>query len=149
MTSTFKFGTATARSMFDLPKMKSHGGRSRGRLPAGVMNKLETAYSEHLEYRRFQGEVLWWKYEGVTLKLAKDTRYTPDFAVMMADGYIELHETKGFMRDDARIKLFVAAEMFPFEFVLITARPKSDGGGWVEKRIGYGREIVPRESETA
>jgi len=33
---------------------------------------------------------------------------------------IELHETKGFMRDDAAVKLKVAADKFPeFLFVLV------------------------------
>ena len=31
------------------------------------------------------GKVFKWWFEGITLRLAKATRYTPDFLVMMAD----------------------------------------------------------------
>jgi len=57
-----------------------------GRLKAGVMNKTEQAYSLHLEAMKQGGEILWWKFEGMTFKLADKTRYTPDFCVLCADG---------------------------------------------------------------
>jgi len=93
---------------------------AKGKQPEQTgMNKTETAYSNLLEIRKRAGEVAWYRYEGITLKLAHDTRYTPDFAVMLADGTMEMHETKGFMRDDAAVKLKTAASMFPFRFFLI------------------------------
>ena len=84
------------------------------------MNRLERDYSVLLEMRRAAGEIALWMYEGVTLKLAKDTRYTPDFMVMMPDGQIEMHEVKGFWQDDARVKIKVAAGAFPFAFFGVT-----------------------------
>ncbi len=104
-------------------------GKARKRNP-GEMNGLELAYSEELEARLRSGEIVLWKFEGVKLRLAKNTFYTPDFMVVNADGHVEFHETKGFWRDDARVKLKVAAEQFPFAFAAITRRPKRDGGGW-------------------
>ena len=51
---------------------------------------------------------------------ADATRYTPDFLVELPGGLLELHEVKGFWRDDARVKFKVAAELFPmFRFVAV------------------------------
>lgn len=96
------------------------------------MNKLEAKYAGVLELRKKAGEIAAYWFEGLKLRLADRTFYTPDFVVQLADGSLELHETKGFMRDDAAIKLKVAAETFPFRFVLVTWSK----GGWVFKEIG-------------
>lgn len=101
-----------------------------GRMKAGKMNGLESEYAALLEARKIAGEIAWYKFECITLKLADDTRYTPDFAVMLADGAMEMHEVKGFWRDDARIKIKIAADMFPFRFVSARKRPKKASGGW-------------------
>ena len=74
--------------------------------------------------------MLWYKFEGIKLRLADSTFYTPDFAVMQSDGQIELHEVKGFWADDARAKIKVAADLYPFRFIAIKAKAKRDGGGW-------------------
>lgn len=56
----------------------------------------------------------------MTLKLAKDLRYTPDFMVHEIDGYITFYEVKGFWRDDALAKIKMASEKFPmFRFVSV------------------------------
>lgn len=94
-------------------------GRGVRKAP-GAMNGWERKYSATLEARKQTGEILWWAYEAVKLKLADKTYLTPDFVVMLADGAIEFHEVKGFMRDDAAVKLKVAANKFPFIFRLIT-----------------------------
>ena len=82
------------------------------------MNKLEARYALYLEAQKSVQQIAAYQYENVTLKLANDVRYTPDFLVVARDeeGYarIEFHEVKGgFMRDDARVKLRVAARQFP------------------------------------
>lgn len=86
--------------------------------PAG-MNKTEQSYSQHLEARRRAGEVLWVMFEPCSLRLADATHYRPDFFVMAADGVLEVHEVKGFWRDDARVKIKVAAALYPFRFVAV------------------------------
>ncbi|ASK18874.1 DUF1064 domain-containing protein [Halomonas sp. N3-2A] len=101
-----------------------------GRMKAGKMNKTEAAYASLLESLKHAGEIVWYSFEGMTFKLADNTRYTPDFAVMRADGLIELHEVKGFWRDDARVKIKVAAELFPFRFIAVKKQSKKAGGGW-------------------
>jgi hypothetical protein len=113
---------------FDLSRKKRF---ALGRLKSGEMNKLEQRYAEHLETLKQAGEILWFKFEGVKLRLADNTFFTGDFAVMLADETIEIHETKGFMADDAAVKIKVAAAMYPFKFVLIRQRAKKLGGGWI------------------
>ena len=104
----------------------------RGVLAPPKMNKTEAAYGAVLELRKRGGEIAWYAYEGITLKLAPDTRYTPDFAVMLAGGEIELHEVKGFFREDAKLKCKLAAELFPFPILVV----RKVTGGWDVQRIG-------------
>ena len=118
--------------------------KARGRLKVGERNKTEARYEAHLELRRIAGEILWYCFEGMTFKLADDTRYTPDFAAMMRDGALECHEVKASekrqtragtvyrrprIEDDARVKIEVAASMYPLVFRVVY----EDGGNWVEK----------------
>lgn len=111
--------------------MRPAGGRlALGRLKTGAMNRTEAAYERELSDAKAIGDVLWYRFEGVKLRLADNTFYTPDFAVMVATGQIEMHEVKGFWADDARVKIKVAAEQYPFRFIAVTARPKKAGGGW-------------------
>jgi hypothetical protein len=104
--------------------------RPRGRMRAGERNKTEAAYEQELELLLRAGKILWYRFEGIKLRLADKTFLTPDFAVMRADGLIELHEVKGFWEDDARVKVKVAADSYPFPIIAVTARRKKDGGGW-------------------
>ncbi len=90
------------------------------RIPKG-MNKTEMRYQQHLELQKRAGAVIWYKFEGVTLKLADDCRLTLDFAVLTAGGILELHDVKAswnrrtaHVEDDALAKMKVAAETFPF-----------------------------------
>lgn len=101
-----------------------------GRLKTGTMNKTEAAYAATLEARRHAGEVAWFKFEGIKLRLADNTFYTPDFAVMLADGVLEMHEVKGFWQDDARAKIKIAADLYPVRFIAVKVKPKKEGGGW-------------------
>ena len=101
-----------------------------GRLKTGQMNKTESAYCQHLELRKRAGEIVWYRFEGIKLRLADNTFYTPDFAVMLATGEMELHEVKGFWTDDARVKTKVAADQYPFRISGVTVKPKKAGGGW-------------------
>lgn len=101
-----------------------------GRLPVGQMNKTEAAYAALLEQLKVAGQLQWYRFEGLKLRLADNTFYTPDFAVMRDDGVIECHEVKGFWQDDAKVKIKVAADAYPFRFFAVKALPKNRGGGW-------------------
>jgi hypothetical protein len=106
------------------------GMQALGRLKTGERNGTEAAYEEHLRRRQLIGEVAWFMFEGFKLRLADSTFYTPDFAVMLTDGRLQCHEVKGFWQDDARVKIKVAASMYPFAFIAAQPRKKKDGGGW-------------------
>lgn len=110
--------------------MKGNRNFALGRLKQGAMNKTEAAYAEHLDAERHHGRIAWFRFEGVKLRLAGATFYTPDFAVMASDGVMEMHEVKGFWQDDARAKIKIAADQYPFRFFAIKAASKRDGGGW-------------------
>lgn len=101
-----------------------------GRLKAGAMNKTEAEYCQLLELRKRAGEIAWYRFEGIKLRLADSTFYSPDFAVMLSSGEMEIHEVKGFWTDDARVKIKVAAEQYPFRFIAVKPKTKKAGGGW-------------------
>jgi hypothetical protein len=80
------------------------------------MNKTEELYAQVLELQKHAGEILRWDFEPEKLRLADKTFYTPDFRVILPEGTVEFHEVKGFWRDDARVKIKVAAELHPYIF---------------------------------
>lgn len=92
------------------------------------MNKLERAFFERAQVR-FGADVY---FEPFKIRLAGRCWYTVDF-VIKHDGWLNCYEVKGWMRDDAAVKLKVAAEKFPcFHFVLVT-RPNRKG--WICRNV--------------
>lgn len=110
------------------------GGRALRKAP-GEMNKLEAERAHELEAMRTRGEIVGWWFEALTLKLAPDTRYTPDFLVVYPDGRQVVEEVKGRWEDDARVKIKLAASRFPWPFVALVKRKKADGGGWAREEF--------------
>jgi hypothetical protein len=103
----------------------------------GEMNKLEAAWALELETRRIAGEISQWWYEPMSLRLAKGSHYKPDFMIVLADGLVEFHETKGYMQEAANVRLKVAAEKFPqFLFRLVKKKLVRDGGGFSVTVVG-------------
>ena len=99
----------------------------------GEMNQTEAAYADMLQVRLLAGEIIDWQFEAITFKIAPDCRYTPDFAIWMADGTMEFVDVKGSgpMDEKSRVKAKVAAELNPmFVFVIEQRQAKKDGGGW-------------------
>lgn len=119
---------------FKLPNNQA-GAFALGRLPTGTMNKTEAAYDAYLQTLHHTGDVLWHKFEGVKLRLADNTFYTCDFAVLPKSGVLEMHECKGFWQDDAKVKIKVAASIYPFKFIAVRARAKKNGGGWEQEEF--------------
>jgi len=111
-----------------MPGVDIDAVHARGSLKPRKMNKIEAAYGDLLKGRP---DVVWTEFEGITLRLGDDCRYTPDWPLMLADGTLEMHETKGFMRDDALVKIKAAAARYPFRFVLVR-REKSE---WIHREI--------------
>lgn len=106
---------------------------AKGRLKAGEMNRAEIAYEDNVLKPAMQaGEILWYSFEGIKLKLADRTHLTVDFAVLPRSGVLEMHDVKGHRRiymDDAKVKMKVAAQAFPFVFKVAFA-PSGRGGQW-------------------
>jgi hypothetical protein len=109
------------------PKFWKKLARGKKPKPHSKMNGLEASYAEHLTARQVNGEILFWRFHGLSFRLADGAWYTPDFTVQLPDGIIELHETKGVWREAARVRIKVAADRWPFRFVGV----KSIKGKWV------------------
>lgn len=92
------------------------------------LNKTERAY---LAYLRFENHPFI-GIQNITLKLADDTRYTPDFILITSDTKLQAHEVKGFWRDDAKVKIKVAARQFPFVEFIVVMKSKS---GWTFESV--------------
>ena len=123
--------------MFNLSKNKQRL-YALGRLKTGELNKTEQSYAQMLEAQKASGEVLWYAFEGVKLKLANNTHLTIDFAVMNKDGVLEMIDVKGskaIFMDDSKAKIKIAASMFPFIFKVAYPKAKRDGGGWLIEEV--------------
>lgn len=98
---------------------------AKGRRPPGVMNGLESKWADHLNDLQQAGDVIWWAYEPIRLRLANNTTYTPDFFVMDKSGELQVWETKGgIWTAESRVKIKVAAELYPFRFFGVQWRKK-------------------------
>lgn len=109
-----------------------------GRKKKGEMNATEGKFANYLRGLEITGEILWWKHEGMKLQLANNTTLNVDFNVMYADGLLVMIDVKGakaIIEEDAKVKMKVAAEQFPFVFRYAFPRQKKDGGGWIFEEI--------------
>lgn len=110
-----------------------------GRLKQGQKNRSEQRYEDEvLRPALMAGSVLWYRFEGVKLRLADNTFLTVDFAVLPASGVLEMHDVKGaraIYADDAKVKMKVAAEAYPFAFK-VAFPPARKGAGWEIEDVG-------------
>lgn len=106
----------TAKSMLDQIQSEEAG-----------LNKTERARLAFLRAQRIPHIEI----QAITLKLAFDCRLTPDFSYYQ-NGVLTLEDVKGFQREDALIKMKVAARKFPmFRFLIV----KRNGAGWEENLV--------------
>lgn len=114
-------GTALAPKVLDSAKLNL---KLRSCTELTKLNKTETEFLRTiLEPWRPD----WIGVQAITLKLADDMRYTPDFW-KLSDGLLTAYEVKGgFMREDSFLKLKMAARLFPF-FQFVLAQKKK--GSW-------------------
>ena len=105
-------------------------GRAHGVSKPNEMNGLERWYANILEMRRIAGELVWYKFDAISLRLAKGTHYRPDFLIMTSGFELQVHETKGHWEDDALAKIKIASDMYPFRFFAI----KKIKGGQIDIR---------------
>lgn len=104
------------------------------------LNKTEAAFQDHLKAQYPKEEI---HAQSVTFKIGNGVRYTPDFVTFVRwedqeadECHCSAYEVKGFMRDDAAVKIKVAAHAYPrVAFFLVTKRKAAAGGGWSIQRI--------------
>lgn len=96
--------------------------------PTGRMNGWERQRAGELEVMRQAKLIRWWKFDGIALRLADRTFYHPDFTYQTADKDLVVEEVKGFMRDDAAVKLKVAAAQYPHIRFLLVRRQRGEHG---------------------
>ncbi len=105
--------------------------------PGDGMNKTERAFYLMLQSAFCADQIMNFCREPIKLRLAGRTWYTPDFIVRLfpADGsQLFAIEVKGFMRDDAAVKLKVAAETYPcFRWLLVRRKGRH---GWDFREVG-------------
>jgi hypothetical protein len=119
----------------------------------GKMNRVEQAYSHHLDDLMARGEVLWYAFDCVTLQIGENCRYTVDFMVMASDGTMEVHDVKGrkmkkdsndqpvesfWGEEDAIIKLKMVAQEYPLPVFIVFPLKM---GGWVKHEMKRGPTI--------
>ena len=104
----------------------------------GGMNSLEERYAGYLEQRKMCSDIVDYRFEPFKLILAhgvpgqrSEVTYKPDFLAILTPEVpklikerevshtlfrncyeVEIHEVKGFWREDARLKIKMAAELF-------------------------------------
>lgn len=117
---------------------KSSGARVKALIDFETgMNKTETAFSRYLDIILLAGEIIEWRFEPIKLRLANATFYTPDFVVVLPDQSIEMIDVKGRVgsgpggwEEDARVKIKVAAETYPWFHFVGMAKSKT---GWIRE----------------
>jgi len=89
-------------------------------------NQWELDFASRLEVLRHYGDIKGWGRDLINLRLAYRTFYRPDFFYVDQNDRINFYEIKGFERDDAMVKIKVAASMFPFFDFTLVRRKKGE-----------------------
>lgn len=78
-------------------------------------SKLEASFADFLELSLKSGAMGWYRYEPMSFRIGPDARYRPDFgALVLPTRELWLYEVKGFWREAAKVRIKVAADMYPF-----------------------------------
>jgi hypothetical protein len=97
----------------------------------------ERFLEEYIAPRQLTGDIVWWAFEGIKLRLAEHV-LDADFAVMWKRRRDRLFDVKGakhLVEDDSRAKLKIAADKYPFPIFL----------AWPEGKDGFHVEPVGRQ----
>lgn len=125
MTSTTKSASSISPSSVI---MASLGSKTRSRAyrvaARNTCNKGETRYAEYLELRKRAGDIIDYKVKPMSIRLAPRTFFEVDFLVIDKEGFLEIHDYKGHMEDDALVKLKVLADQYWFLRVFVVKEPR-------------------------
>jgi hypothetical protein len=119
------------------------GGQYRKQEGRG-MNKTEWDFKATCQAAWLKGQILSHYRPENPFRLAGNTVYSPDRIVKELDERISVIEIKGHMRDDAAVKLKVAAHMYPqYRWLLVKRGPQ---GSWRVQEVtgekGIGRKHI-------
>ena len=107
--------------------------RKKGAKSAPKKSQPTSKERLHALGRKKKGEM-----NATELQLADRTTLTVDFNAMMADGLLVMFDVKGakaIIEDDAKAKMKIAAEMYPFVFRYAFPRTQKEGGGWIFEEV--------------
>jgi hypothetical protein len=113
-------------------------GSAAPKPPREKMNKTEQRFAQRLDAQLADGHIHWWAFEFLSVKLADDTHYRPDFLVQRPDGTLWLYEVKAAKgRDymttpDAWVKLKIAAKELPIPLTVVW---QTKDHHWHEERL--------------
>lgn len=97
-------------------------GRAQKRRDPGEMTLTEKRYAKVLDSMMNRGEIVRHDFEPERLVIGKNTAYTPDFRVVLADMSIVMVEVKprNYQKipnqDKGAVKIKVAADLHPYIF---------------------------------
>lgn len=113
-----------------------------GRIRVKGMNKTETSYGQYLDLLKLDGEVIWWGFEALKLRIGDNCWYSPDFLVMYSDNHLELHDTKApkghpgaqtyRAEDDAIVKARSTGANFPVPMYFVW---REHTGDWAKREM--------------
>ena len=104
--------------------------------PETRMNKTEARYAAHLEALLQAGEIVAYRFEALKFRLAKRTFLKTDFLVVKWTR-MEVYDVKadsGHWEDDARVKMKVAAALYPW-FVFKGVHWGQKERRWIEEEF--------------
>ncbi len=113
-----------------LPALEAHASGS------ARMNKLEARYwTEIVQPLVRSGEVADAGFGRLSLRISQRGWYRPDFDLWLPDGSLILDETKGYMQEDALVKLKAIAALYPRVRVRVARH---------DRRVGWTVQIILR-----
>jgi hypothetical protein len=112
--------------------------KSPGGAHPPIMNKTEIEYAQQLELQRLVGDILYWEFEKIKIRIGYRCWLNVDFFIQFADGHFEVHDTKGAQKrkngktyraeDDAIVKArALGSKQFPIPIYFVH---KGDNGEW-------------------
>lgn len=87
--------------------------------PKRGMNAWEAEFASQLEARKAAGEITWWAFEPIRIRLASGAWYKPDFVTVDKHHRTEVYEVKGKWEEAARVRFKVAVEKLPYQFYIV------------------------------